>query len=86
MKEHHKKCPMCDGLGFVRSPLGEIIKDIRSERGMTQDELARMLAMSRPALANIENGRQDVSSTQIIAMARILEVSADTLLGLEAKP
>ena len=53
---------------------------------MTQADLAQMLAMSRPALANIEAGRQDVSATQIIAMSRILEVTADALLGLESKP
>jgi len=83
MKDFHKKCPMCDGVGFVRSPVGETIKQIREAQGLTQEAMAQMLAMSRPALANIEAGRQDVSSTQIIAMSRILKVSADALLGLE---
>lgn len=84
MRDHHKKCPMCNGVGFVHSPVGDVIKTIREERGLTQAGLATMIAMSRPALANIEAGRQDVSATQIISMARILGVSTDYLLGMEA--
>ena len=77
-----KPCPTCHGEGVINVPIGERVRELREAADMTQDQLAKLVGISRPALANIEVGRQDVSTDKIIAFARTLKVSADHLLGL----
>ncbi len=65
--------------------IGKIIKYYRKERGYTQGELAEALGVSVQAVSKWETeaGMPDVS--QIIPLARVLEVSADELLGINEK-
>lgn len=48
--------------------------------GMTQEELGRRIGLSRPSVANIERGRQNVALHQIFAIAEALQVQPETLL------
>lgn len=77
-----KECPHCFGTGQIAVPIGERLHSLRKERNATQDELAKILGVSRPAYANIEADRQDVSTDKIVILARHYNVSADYLLGL----
>ena len=77
-----KTCPTCLGTGTIEPPFGERIKDLRKAEGMTQDVLAKRMGMSRASLANIESGRQEIGTAEIVVLARIFEVSSDYLLGL----
>lgn len=77
-----KKCHVCNGTGLITVPIGERIRAAREERGETQEYLAQQVGISRPALANIEMGRQDVPTVKLVAIARYLGVSTDYLLGM----
>ncbi len=48
--------------------------------GMTQEQLGRRVGLSRPSVANIERGRQNVALHQIFAIAEALRVQPATLL------
>lgn len=62
---------------------GEKIKQARIDVGLTQEELAEILAVSRSAIAKWEGNRglPDVSNLKVIS--RVLNVSVDYLLDKE---
>ena len=77
-----KKCPTCNGTGFVEPSFGKRIRDLRKDAGMTQAELAKRLGIARPSVANIETGRQEIGSAGLVILAQIFDVTTDHLLGL----
>lgn len=81
--DHTALCPVCGGTGTIAIPIGIRIEALRKRLEMTQEHFATSIGMSRPSLANIEAGRQDVPLKFIVAIARIHSVSTDWLLGTE---
>ena len=81
--DHIAQCPVCGGTGTVAIPIGVRIEALRKRLGITQEQFAAGIGASRPSLANIEAGRQDVPLKYIVAISRVYEVSADWLLGIE---
>jgi transcriptional regulator with XRE-family HTH domain len=63
--------------------IGSRIARLRREKGMTQAELARELAVSQPVVSDYENDMIKISGETIVQLARILGASADEILGLE---
>lgn len=63
--------------------LKENIKKMRSEKGLTQKELADMLHVTAQAVSRWENGDVEPSVNTIKEMAKIFGVSTDKLLGDE---
>ncbi|MBE6557899.1 MAG: helix-turn-helix transcriptional regulator [Ruminococcaceae bacterium] len=63
--------------------VGQNIRRFRKEKNMTQSELAELLGVSIQAISKWETdaGMPDIS--QIVPLARVLEVSTDNLLGME---
>lgn len=47
---------------------------------ITQLELGKRLGLSRPSIANIEAGRQQITVPQLVHFAEVLAVSPDQLL------
>lgn len=63
--------------------LGNLLKDLRLERGFTQQYVADTIGISRSVLSQYENNQVDPTSFVIAKFAKFFEVSADYLLGLE---
>ena len=61
--------------------LGANIKKLREERGISQDQLARSIPISRPSVSSWEQGKGEPSVTNLIQIAKILNVSLDMLVG-----
>lgn len=62
--------------------IGERVMLMRRRRGLSQRDLAAMAAMSPTTLNRLEQGLQSVYAERLATLARILDVSADYLLGL----
>ena len=63
--------------------LGERIRQARIRYGMSQAELARRIHISTQGMNMIESGKTpDPAASRIKAIAKVLKVSADYLLGL----
>lgn len=60
---------------------GERISFLREAKGMTQEELAVKLGISRSSLSHYEKNRRKPDYVIISAMADIFHVSIDYLLG-----
>ncbi len=63
--------------------IGERISETRKSRGLTQQELAEKIGITRDLLCSYEIGRARIFGEMISKIALILEVSADKLLGIE---
>ena len=62
--------------------IGEIIRRLRKNMDMTQEELAELINVTPQAISKWENnvGMPDIS--QLIPLANVFNVSVDTLLGI----
>jgi transcriptional regulator with XRE-family HTH domain len=63
--------------------IGERVMLVRRRRRLTQQALATQAQMSKTALNRLENGLQSVYAERLATLARLLDVSADYLLGLQ---
>ncbi len=67
----------------MKETIGDIIKKLRKERGLTQEALAEQLNISSAAVSKWENniGMPDISN--IVPLANFFGVSADVLFGID---
>ena len=65
----------------VQRNVGERVRALRAARGLTQRELAGRVQISRPSIANVEAGRQNVGLRQLCALADALGVGVGELLA-----
>lgn len=61
--------------------IGRRIKELRTENGLTQQELAKILNVSSMSISFYENEQRKPDSEFIIACSRFFDVSTDYLLG-----
>ena len=60
--------------------LGDNIKKIRTRKGMSQGDICRALDMDRGYMSAIENGKKNITISQLERLAQALGVSVDKLL------
>ena len=60
---------------------GEKLKKIRTDRGLTQDELAEILYVSRTAVSKWESGRGFPNIESLKAISKYFSVTVDALLS-----
>ena len=60
--------------------LGDNLKRIRTEKGISQGEIARILETDKGFVSNIENGKTNPTLATISRLAKALGVSTDELL------
>ena len=63
--------------------LGETIKSLRIEKGLTQPQLAELIGVSKGMISIWENNINEPKASYVKALASVLEVSSDYLLGLK---
>ena len=64
----------------IRKTLGETLKELRTERNMTQEFVAEKLGLSRQAVSKWENGSSEPSTTNLIAIAYLYGIRTEELL------
>lgn len=69
----------------MKETMGQIIRRLRKERNLTQDELAEQLGVTSQAISKWENdtGMPDIS--QVIPLATVFNVSTDVLFGISGR-
>ena len=65
---------------ILRRSLGEVLKDHRTRCSMTQEFVAESLGVSRQAVSKWENGTSDPSTSNLLALAKLYNISAEELL------
>lgn len=70
----------------MRTQIGPRIKELRSQKGISQQRLAELLGVSRPTISQMESGERKVSAEELDALAEMFNISADSLLDKEQEP
>ena len=65
--------------------LSERIKTLRKKKGMSQEELALKVHVVRQTISKWENALSVPDADELIHLAKALEVSVNSLLGMEKK-
>lgn len=65
----------------MASPVGERVKELRTERRLTQEQLAARVGVSRKTVSNWEIGETTVSTAHLAAIAAALGVRETDLVG-----
>lgn len=72
--------------GGVYMNIGDRVKQLRMQKGLTQEELAQKLGYkSKSSVAHIENGR-DIPRSMIVTLSEILSTTPQYLMGWEDEP
>lgn len=66
---------------LTQKEIGRRISEIRKHKGFSQDDLAKMLNMSRPSLTQIELGNRNLTVLELIDISNILSISIDKILA-----
>lgn len=64
----------------TRKSLGEALKQQRISCKMTQEFVAQAIGVSRQAVSKWESGASDPSTSNLIALAKLFNISAEELL------
>lgn len=65
------------------SILKDRLKELRLEKGISQNDLGKILNVSKMAISHWESGHSEPSITQLIILANYFEVSVDYLVAKE---
>ncbi len=62
--------------------IGQRIKEIRQEKGLTQTQFAELLATTQSTIGKYEREELQPNLDTIVKICKLFEVSADYMLGL----
>ena len=65
---------------IIRKSLGELLKENRLRRKMTQEFVSERLGISRQAVSKWENGTADPSTSNLLSIANLYGIPAEELL------
>jgi len=68
------------------SAFGERLAQLRADRGITQGQLEKSIGSSQRAISGYQTVAEYPPTAVVVELAKVLEVSADELLGLEPPP
>ena len=58
------------------------IRTLRTERGLSQQQVADYLHITQQCYSKIETGRMDITGERLILLAKLYDVPVDYILGL----
>lgn len=64
----------------TKKSLGEVLKQYREESKMTQEFVAESLGVSRQTVSKWENGVNDPSTSNLIALSKLFQISPEELI------
>ncbi len=65
----------------MQQTVNEAIKFLRKSKGLTQQELAEAINVSKTAIVNVENGRSNPSVKNLVLIAEYFGVKSNDLLN-----
>lgn len=69
-----------------KKEVGQRLRAIRIQRGLSQAELAEALGVTQPNISAVEIGRRGLTIQQLVRLTRALHVSPDEVLGEKKAP
>lgn len=63
--------------------IGQTIRELRKEKGLSQEELAKLLFLSQDTISLWERGKSLPDVVAVIKLTKIFNVTSDYILGIE---
>ncbi len=63
--------------------IGKNLRALRQSSGLTQEKMAELLYISRPALSSLENGKSHISFMLAVQIAEIMSIDIRSLYNSE---
>lgn len=67
---------------ILQQKIGQRIKQLRSKKGMSQADLARVCEKDRQAIEKIENGKVNPTIFTLFEVSKSLDISLNELLDI----
>jgi len=67
---------------FDRMIMAARLRELRTDKGIRQNQLAIDLGLSNASISYWENGKQEPTASALFKLAQYFEVSVDYLVGL----
>src|SRR5687768_2496027 len=61
--------------------IGQRLSELRKRKGLSQDELAKQVRLSRTAIVQIEQGNRGVDALELYHLAKVLGFSLDEFMS-----
>ena len=71
--------------GISPKEIGVRIRKLRTERNLSQDDLAKALGVHRQTVSLLEQGERDFSAVELDRLANFLQISYDDVLAPESR-
>jgi len=71
---------------LTQKQIGHRLSELRKLKGLSQEDLARKVKISRPSLAQIELGNRSVDILELQKFSLILEFSIDDFMSKDFSP
>jgi transcriptional regulator with XRE-family HTH domain len=71
---------------IIYKEISQRIKKLREHKGISQQELAKLLRVSRPTVSQIESGERKISAVELVKLAEIFNISVEGLLDFRKEP
>jgi len=71
---------------IINKKLAERIKALRGELGLSQEELAKRLGVSRPKISQMENNEVRITAEELVALADIFNTSVESMIDFNKTP
>lgn len=62
------------------------IRDLREDRDLSQEDIAKVIKTTQQQYSKIETGKADISGEKLKLLATFYNISVDYILGLIAEP
>ena len=70
-------------MNLTQKQLGQRITKLRKAKGLSQEDLAKLIELSRPSLAQIELGNRGIDALELLRLSMVLGFSVDEIFGEE---
>lgn len=70
-------------MGKINNDFKEKLKELRERSGMTQEQLAELMRLSKSTISQYENQERAPSPHILVKIASVFHVSTDYLLGVD---
>lgn len=67
-------------MGAFNVKLGKRLREIRQARGLSQEQIAKILGLNRSTVSQIENGKRSLVADELSSVSDALGISIDSLL------
>jgi len=70
----------------IYESIGNRMKSLRMKNEISQEKLAEMLGISRPAVSQMENGERKITAEELIKISRIFGLTVENIINPQKEP